>query len=145
MKILNVQPVRILKYLSTKENFNLDEATLSSFYAPEFGFEVDKTDSLTTMLISFSIEYHVGYNNTHVFSYESCTSFNFESEGYDADLISLMEFIDKYYRHTESFLEQFGLLTQQQIEKSMQRNDRGYFKHIAEIAIDTLRKNNVYD
>ena len=97
------------------------------------------------MFVSFSIEYYGCHTNDHIFSYESCTSFNLVTENQDADLKSLVQFIDDYYKHTELFLGQFGVITQKQIEKSMGLNGRSFFEKIANDAIDSLRANNLYD
>ena len=141
MEILNLQPIRLLEYIAVKDN--LDKADAPAFYAPEFKFSGQKVDLLNFMFVEFSIIYHAGVNNELVFSYKSCTSFNLISEGTDADLKSLMQFIDDYYNHTELFLKQFGVITQQQIEKSMGRNDRLLFGQIANVALDNLRLNNI--
>ena len=143
MKILNLGPITILKYISTKEN--LDKAIIPSLYESQFSFEGRKIGSLNTMFVSFSIEYYGGHTNDHIFSYESCTAFDFLREGYDTDLKSLVQFIADYYKHTELFLRQFGVITQKQIEKSMGLNGRSFFEKIANDAIDNLRANNLYD
>lgn len=141
MEILNPQPIRLTEYIAIKDN--LDKADVPAFYAPEFYFSPRKIDLLNFMFVEFSITYHGGIDNELVFSYKSYTSFNFICESIDADLKSLMQFIDDYYNHTELFLAQFGVITQQQIEKSMGRNDRSFFEQIAKVAMDTLRLNNI--
>lgn len=141
MEILNLQPIRLLEYVAIKDNF--DKADTPAFYAPEFKFSGQKIDLLNFMFVEFSLIYHAGENNDMVFSYKSFTSLNFISKGRKADLKSLMLFIDDYYNHTESFLKQFGVITQQQIEKSMGRNDRLLFEQIANVALDTLRLNDM--
>lgn len=140
MKIFNLQPITVLEYIAVKENLN--SANRAAAYGPEFSFGAKKIDSLNLMSVDFSIYYYGGEDQL-VFSYKSYTSFNFESEGFDSDLTSLTHFIENYYEHTESFLEQYGIITQEKIEILMGLNDRLFFKKYANTMIDNIRSNNI--
>lgn len=140
MEIFNFKPIRLLEYVAVKDNF--DYANQPTAYGPEFGFTAKSMTSLNEMFVEFSLYCHGGFDNHLVFSYKSCASFNFVSEGFDEDVRSLVHFIENYYNHTELFLEQFGVITQQRIEELMGVNTPS-FKKIANIAIDNIRLNNI--
>lgn len=140
MRIFNLYPITVLEYIAVKENLN--SADQAAAYIPEFSFGAKTIDSLNLMLVDFNIYYYGGQDQL-VFSYKSCTSFNFESEGFDSDLTSLTHFIENYYEHTEAFLKQYGVITQEKIEKLMGKNDRLLFNRYAHIMVDNIRSNNI--
>jgi len=78
---------------------------------------VKKVESLNTLIIKFNILYYVGKDNDLLLSYKSDSQFNFESEGFDADVLSITKFLNDYYAHTETFFQQYGFKSIQEIEE----------------------------
>lgn len=164
MKIFNAQPIVINEYIFNVEH--LEKSRTDSSY--ESGFEItgEKAQSLNTMFVVFNILYCVGSINekeivTHtgpgkftiefsstsgddVFvSYSSSCQFNFESEGFDADVASLTGFLSDYQEHTRSFFTQYGFKPLMQMEEDSRMRQTS--KADAIIAIENLRANNMYE
>jgi hypothetical protein len=115
MKIFNLQPIKVTKYLFHEEHLAKD--SIQSDYESGFGYKGKKIESLNTLIITFDIRYNVGKDDDLLVSYKSYSQFNFESEGFDADVLSITKFLNEYYAHTDAFFQQYGLKTIQEIEK----------------------------
>jgi hypothetical protein len=164
MKIFNVQPIIINEYIFNAEH--LEKSKTHSSY--ESGFEIDgeQVESLNTMFVAFHILYCVDSINEKeivtpvgpgkftiefsstvgdgVFvSYGSSCQFNFESEGFDADVASITDFLSEYQEHTKSFFIQHGFKPLMQMEENARKQHP--LKADAIIAIENLRENNMYE
>lgn len=115
MKIFNLQPIKVTNYLFNEAYFAEDFTQTS--YESGFAYKGKKTESLNTLIITFDIRYNVGQDNDLLLTYKSTSQFNFESEGFDADVLSITKLLNEYYAHTDAFFEQYGLKTIQEIEK----------------------------
>lgn len=115
MKIYNIQPIKVTEYIFNEEH--LAKSATGSGYESGFSYNGRKTESLNTLAITFDIRYNVGKNEDLLLSYKSYGQFNFESEGFDADVLSITKFLNEYYTHTEAFFQQYGLKTIQEEEK----------------------------
>ena len=164
MKIFNVQPIGVNEYIYNDEY--LAESQTNRCYSSGFEITGEKSESLNTMYITFNIVYNVGSTNdeevvTHIgpgkysiaisfeeggdlfISYKSSCQFNFESEGFDADVTSLTDFLRDYQAHTRSFFNQYGHKPLIAIEEEMRKQQS--LLADAEIAIENLRANNMYE
>lgn len=164
MKIFNVQPITINEYIYNDEF--LSESQTNRCYSSGFEITGEKNESLNTMYITFDIVYNVGSTNdeevvTHTgpgkysiaisfeeggdvfISYKSSCQFNFESEGFDADVTSLTDFLRDYQAHTRSFFNQYGHKPLIAIEEETRKQQP--LLADAEIAIENLRANNMYE
>lgn len=164
MKIFNLQPISINEYIYNSEH--LAESKTNWGYSSGFEITGEKVGSLNTMYISFDILYNVGSTNeqqvvTHTgpgkysitfsceegedvfISYKSSCEFNFESEGFDADLAALTDFLKEYHAHTKSFFSQYGYKPLVEIEEDTRM--RHTLTADAKIAIENLRGNNMYE
>jgi hypothetical protein len=166
MKIFNIQPIKVTKYIFNEEH--LDKSITDFGYEFGFGFGGTKTESLNTLLITFGILYYGGegkvsilshdiIDDTHyqysfvtedtddnlMLSYDSSCQFNFESEGLEADVLSITEFLGTYYAHTEKFFQLYGFKTLLEIEKKV--GVRRKLESSALLAIENLRENNMYE
>jgi hypothetical protein len=164
MKIFNVQPIRVNEYIYNDEH--LAESKTNSGYSSGFEITGEKVEDLNTMYVTFDILYNVGSTNekevvTHIgpgeysvafsfeegedvfISYKSSCQFNFESEGFDADVASLNEFLTDYQAHTKLFFNQYGY--KPLIPKEEETRMRHTLMADAELAIENLRANNMYE
>jgi hypothetical protein len=165
MKIFNVQPIRINEYICNDEH--LTESKTNWGYSSGFEITGEKAGALNTMYITFEIVYNVGSTNdeevvTHTgpgrysiaisfqegeedvfISYKSSCQFNFESEGFDEDVTSLTDFLRDYQVHTRSFFNQYGHKPLIAIEEETRKQQP--LLADAEIAIENLRANNMYE
>jgi len=164
MKIFNVQPITINEYIYNDEF--LSESQTNRCYSSGFEITGEKNESLNTMYITFNIVYNVGSTNdeevvTHTgpgkysisisfgeggdvfISYKSSCQFNFENEGFDADVTSLTDFLRDYQAHTRSFFNQYGHKPLIAIEEETRKQQ--LLLANAEIAIENLRANNMYE
>ncbi|SHE67140.1 hypothetical protein [Pedobacter caeni] len=164
MKIFNVQPIKVIEYIYNEEH--LVKSNTDWNYESGFEFIGKKVQPLNTMFILFHILYCVG--STHekeiitptgpgkhtiefsfiagedVFiSYRSSCQFDFESEGFDADVASITDFLADYQAHTQSFFRQYGFNSIIKLEEESRM--RHTLKADAIIAIDNLRENNMYE
>ena len=167
MKIFNLQPITVKEYIFNKEH--LAESQSSSNLESGFLFDCKVIDSLKTMIITFTILYTVGgvesqeeviisknpdewiVRGTDIYeegageilmSYKSSCQFNLENEGFDADILSMSNFLNNYNIHTQTFLNQYkseSLQLEQELfmYPNLQSN--------AKIAIGNLRGNNMYE
>jgi len=69
--------------------------------------------------------------------------FNFECEGFDADVLSITDFLDQYHVHTRTFLEQYGPKHLIQMENKTRTSHTS--KTDALLAIGNLRENQIYE
>ncbi|MDQ0638070.1 hypothetical protein QF042_001635 [Pedobacter sp. W3I1] len=164
MKIFNVQPISVNEYIYNDEF--LSESQTDRCYSSGFEITGEKVGALNTMYISFDIVYNVGSTNekkvvTHLgpgkysvaisfeegddvfISYKSSCQFNFENEGFDADITSLTDFLRDYQAHTRSFFNQYGHKPLIAIEEETRKQQP--LLADAEIAIENLRANNMYE
>lgn len=164
MKIFNQQPIRINEYIYNDEF--LAESQKDWAYSSGFEITGEKSESLNTMYITFDIVYNVGSTNeeevvTHTgpgkysiaisfeegedvfISYKSSCQFNFESEGFDADVASLTDFLRDYQAHTRSFFSQYGHKPLIAIEENTRKQQPLIAD--AELAFENLRANNIYE
>jgi len=164
MKIFNLQPITINEYIYNDEF--LAESQTDWGYSSGFEITGEKVGALNTMYISFDIVYNVGSTNeeevvTHTgpgkysvaisfeegddvfISYKSSCQFNFESEGFDADVTSLTDFLRDYQAHTRSFFNQYGHKPLIAIEEETRKQQP--LLADAKIAIENLRANNMYE
>ncbi|RLJ72952.1 hypothetical protein [Pedobacter alluvionis] len=164
MKIFNAQPISVNEYIYNGEH--LTESQTNWGYSSGFEITGEKVGVLNIMYISFEIIYHVGSTNnkeiiTHTgpgkysvaisfeegedifISYKSSCQFNFESEGYNADITSLTDFLRDYQTHTRSFFNQYGHKPLIAIEEETRKQQP--LLTDAEIAIENLRANNMYE
>lgn len=75
-------------------------------------------------------------------SYNSSCEFNFESEGFDADVTSLTDFLTEYHAQANLFFSQNAHKSLIEIEKD---TDGGLNLRTSAIAaIENLRANNMY-
>lgn len=115
MKIFNLQPIKVTNYVFNEAHFAEDYIQTS--YESGFGYKGKKTESLNTLIITFDLRYNVGKDDNLLLTYKSYSQFNFESEGFDADVLSITNFLNEYYAHTDAFFQQYGLKIIQEIEK----------------------------
>ena len=165
MKIFNVQPIRINKYIYDDQY--IEESKTSCNYQSGFDIVGKKVGGINTMFITFDILYCVdaitddkeivsptGPNTWDInvsfsigdevfISYKSSCQFNFESEGFDADVTSLTDFLRDYQAHTRSFFNQYGHKPLIAIEEETRKQQP--LLADAEIAIENLRANNMYE
>ncbi|WP_316823688.1 hypothetical protein [Pedobacter miscanthi] len=165
MKIFNVQPIRINEYIYNEEY--LAESQPPGRYESGFGFTGEKIEGLNTLFVKFNIQYYVehavddeniitpnGPNswNMHVsisigeeefISYNSSCEFNFESEGFNADVISLTDFLVGYHAQANLFFSQHAHKSLIEIEKDTDGELNLRTSAIA--AIENLRANNMYE
>ncbi|MGN8068999.1 hypothetical protein [Mucilaginibacter sp. 22184] len=136
MKIFNISPFQVTKYIFNQEH--LAKSLIERSYESGFGYTGKKVELLNTLIITFDITYCAGENDELLLSYESHSRFNFESEGFEHDVRSIEQFLKEYYVHTEVFFQQYGFKTIQEIEKE---NDfvRG-LESSALTAINSLRE-----
>ena len=135
MKITIINPITIISYQLQEEN--IVDAHTPCLYDPEYSFKVKDTDAGKTMSVEFRLIYYGGADCKLVFNYHSSTKFSFITEGYDTDLSSLSAFFTSYYKHTETFLSQFGIMTQGRIE-SIMRPAACTMKDIASSALQAI-------
>ncbi|WP_316801996.1 hypothetical protein [Pedobacter nototheniae] len=164
MKIFNVQPIQVIEYILNEEH--LDKSHKNYSYESGFGFTGRVIESLNTMIITFGINYtidddHCASNvypsNSNkfsiqvegeigdgeiFFSYSSSCQFNFKSEGFEEDLQSMIEFLDGYYEHTQTFLTQYAPIQLKAKEEEIRMKHT--LKANALAAIENLRENNMY-
>jgi hypothetical protein len=163
MKIFNVQPIRIDEYIYNNEH--LAESKTNWGYSSGFEITGEKVDSLNTMYITFNIIYDIGSKNEKevvtqtgpgqysveisfeagddiFISYKSSCQFNFESEGLDADLASLTDFLTNYDTHTKLFFSEYGYKPLISVEEETRNYNT--FADCAKIAIENLRSKNMY-
>lgn len=143
MKISNIRPIIVNGYAFNQHL--LPKTQAGQDYQSGFGYRINKSGSLNTMIISFNISLTVGeneedsssvlipsddpkYYTIHVqgeepteilVSYDSSCQFDFESEGFDADMISLTEFLRDYDTHTKTFLRNYGYKPVLDMEKKL--------------------------
>ncbi|EHQ30357.1 hypothetical protein [Mucilaginibacter paludis] len=166
MKIFNIQPIKITEYIFNEQL--LAKTLTDQSYGSSFSITGKKVESLNTMIISYNINYTVGEggNDRRVFipsddptqytihvefeectellvSYNSSCQFDFESEGFDADMISLTEFLRDYDTHTKTFLMNYGYKPVLDMEEDSRI--RSPLHENALVAIENLRLNNLYE
>jgi hypothetical protein len=166
MKIFNIEPIKVTKYIFNEEH--LDKMDTHFGYEFGFGYGVKKTESLNTLLITFNLLFYAGEGKDSILSYDtiddnhyqfnfsvensddnlllsydSSCQFNFESEGLEADVLSITEFLGTYYAHTEKFFQLYGFKTLPEIEKKFQEGRD--LESSAALAIESLRLNNMYE
>lgn len=165
MKIFNVQPITINEYIYNDQY--IKESKTSYDYQSGFEITGEKIGETNTMFISFEILYCVetvtddkeivsptGPNTWDVnvsfsigdevfISYKSSCQFNFESEGFDADVTSLTHFLTDYQAHTSLFFSQYGYKPLLAIEEETRL--RHTLTSDAKLAIENLRENNMYE
>ncbi|MDN5284198.1 MAG: hypothetical protein JWR38_472 [Mucilaginibacter sp.] len=166
MKIFNIQPIKVTKYIFNEEH--LDKIATDFGYEVGFGYGGTKTESLNTLVITFGILFYAGkgkesllsydtIDDNHyqysivtensddnlLLSYDSSCQFNFESEGLEADVLSITEFLGTYYAHTEKFFQLYGFKTLPEIEEKIGVGRRLELSAVS--AIDSLRANNMYE
>jgi hypothetical protein len=165
MKIFNVKPIIVNEYIYNDEY--LEESKTSRNYQSGFEITGEKVESLNTIFIKFSILYCVEHQEDEenivtptrphtwdvqvsftlgeeeFISYKSSCQFNFESEGFDADVVSLIEFLTDYQAHTKSFFSQYGYKPLIPIEEETRMWLT--LKADAELAIENLRANDIYN
>ncbi len=164
MKIFNVQPITINEYIFNDEF--LAESKINWGYSSGFEITGEKVESLYTMYITFDIIHTVGTTNdeevvTHTgpgkysvaisfeegedvfISYKSSCQFNFESEGFDADVTSLTHFLTDYQAHTSLFFSQYGYKPLLAREKETRKQQPLIAD--AKLALENLRANNMYE
>lgn len=129
MKIFNVRPIKVARYLFNEEH--LAKSASKCSYESSFGYNGKKTESLNTFVITFNILHHAGEDNDLLLSYKSYSQFNFESGGFDADVLSIMKFLNEYYKHTAAFFEQYGLKTIPAMEEEIGVDRGGAVAHLA--------------
>ena len=165
MKIFNVEPIKITEYIFNDEH--LAKTHINSSYESTFDITGEIVESLNRLIIEFHILYTVDdeTSRTIVFSndpnkytihttsetgsgeiflsYKSSCKFNFESEGVNADVLSITEFLTEYCNHTKKFMIQYGFEPIQKKEEEIRMNHR--IHEAALIAIENLRANNMYE
>ena len=165
MKIFNVKPITINEYIYNDQY--LKESKTSYDYQSGFEITGEKVGEINTMFITFDILYCVdaitddkeivsatGPNTWNInvsfsigdevfISYKSSCQFNFESEGFDADVTSLTDFLKDYQAHTRSFFNQYGHKPLIAIEEETRKQQP--LLADAEMAIENLRANNMYE
>lgn len=166
MKISNIQPIIVNGYVFNQYQFK--KTLTDHYYESGFRFRMKKSGSLNTMIISYNISYTVGENGDDssvlipsddpkyytihfqgeepteiLVSYDSSCRFDFESGGFDADMVSLAEFLRDYDSHTKTFLMNYGYKPVLDMEKDSRR--RYPLNKCALSAIDNLRLNNMYE
>jgi len=164
MKIFSVQPIKVNECTFNREF--LSKTHTSSSYQSDFDYDFEN-DSQNTFTIIFDLLYTVGDNfNENILpsnrpnefiveldseagsgdvflSYNYSCQFDFESEGFDEDVLSLNAFLDDFYTHIKTFLNQPGL----ELVKEKEENLREYQPledTVLEI-IDNLRENDMYE
>lgn len=75
-------------------------------------------------------------------SYKSSCQFNLENEGFDADILSMSNFLSDYNIHTQTFLNQYKSESLQ-LEQELFMHPNLHSN--AKIAIGNLRGNNMYE
>lgn len=167
MKIFNLQPITVKEYIFNQEHVAERQNNCNFEYG--FFFDCKRVDSLKTMIITFDILYTVGGIESHeevvisdnpdewivmgtdihedgageiLMSYKSCCQFNLENEGFDADLLSISNFLSEYNIHTQTFLNQYKPQSLQ-LEKELFTHPT--LQANATIAIDNLRGSNMYE
>lgn len=165
MNIFNIQPIKVTQYIINDRHLAKSRTNYS--YESGFDFKCNVVDSLNTMIITFELLYTVGgdfddlilpSNNSNQFiievkgkfgggdvflSYNSSCQFNFENEGFDADVLSLTDFLGEYYIYIKTFLNQGGFEPVKEIEEKVRMSHP--LKADAICAIDNLRANNMYE
>lgn len=165
MKIFNVQPIKVNEYIYNDEY--LAENQPPGRYESGFDITGEKIEGLNTLFITFNIQYYVehavddediitpnGPNswNMHVsfsigeeefISYESSCWFNFESEGFEADVASLTDFLVGYHTQANLFFSQNAHKSLIEIEKDTDGELNLRASAIA--AIENLRANGMYE
>jgi len=165
MKIFNVQPITINEYIFNDEY--IAESLPPTRYESHFNITGEEIDGLNTLFVTFNINYYVDHSvdeenivtpispnswniqtsfsigEEEFISYKSSCQFNFESEGFDADVLSLTEFLTDYQAHTKSFFSQYGYKPLIPIEEETRMLLT--LKADAEVAIENLRARNMYD
>ncbi|MCT2561764.1 hypothetical protein [Chryseobacterium herbae] len=160
MKIFNVQPITLTEYTVNEEHFG--KSLTNGSYESGFSFTSMIVESVNTLIITFDIlysidneipresilssdnpdkftiqvEYEIGGGEIFL-SYESSCQFNFESQDYYSDVLSITEFLAEYHTHTIAFLKQNAF--KHVLEKEEQMRIRQTFKADAVVAIDSLR------
>lgn len=164
MKIFNIKPITVTEYIFKEEHFT--KSLTDSSYESGFNIDGEVIESLNTLIITFHILYTVDdetsrfieYTNDpntysiHIegemfsgeifLSYKSSCQFNFESEGFDADVLSITEFLAEYCTHTREFMKQYGFKPIAKKEEGIRMYQT--VKADALLAIDNLRANNMY-
>ncbi|TCD04542.1 hypothetical protein EZ449_16435 [Pedobacter frigidisoli] len=166
MKIFNVQPITVNEYIFNEEH--VAESLNGNSYESGFGFECIIVDSVKTMIVTFEILISVGgieWTDTIIptddpnkwsvqvngmetddgeilMSYKSSCQINLENEGFDADVLSLTDFLSKYNTHTQTFFNLYGFKSAQMERESLSRQA---LEENAIIAIENLRGNNMYE
>ncbi|WP_316808420.1 hypothetical protein [Pedobacter agri] len=167
MKIFNLEPITVKEYIFNKSFLAQSHSSHSSSYG--FDFDCKVIDSQKTMIITFEILHTVGdgdYEEEIFFadgpnellvvgsstvaegagdilmSYKSSCQFNLENEGYDVDILSLIDFLTAYHVHTQKFLDQYGF-------KSFGLPEEAFFPHNilsnAKCAIENLLGSHMYE
>ncbi|SER84244.1 hypothetical protein [Pedobacter rhizosphaerae] len=162
MKIFNVQPVQVNEFIFNPEL--LSTSAISQCYQSGFDFEFDLLNSFT---IIFEIYHTVGDDFADelipgdqpneftvgigaecgggqiLLSYHCSCQFNYENEGLTADLLSLNTFLDGFYRHVKTLLNQAGFESLKEKEEIIRL--RHPLKETAIQIIENLRGNNLYE
>lgn len=165
MKIFNLEPIKVNEYIIN--NKYLAESCHESDYESGFDFMFDKVDALYTLTLEFDIRYtvrdegeeiiellegpnkflkHISFEfgkGDIILSYNISSQFNFENEGFDADVLSLIDFLEKFYLHIKLFISQAGF---EVIKKAEEKERMNYpLRGEAVGIIDNLRANNMYE
>ncbi|RZL62460.1 MAG: hypothetical protein EOO93_08695 [Pedobacter sp.] len=107
----------------------------------EYEEEIFFTDDPNELLVIGSSTVEEGAGDI-LMSYKSYCQFNLENEGYDADVLSLIDFLNGYYQHTQKFLDQYGIELLG-LEKEQFLSDN--IKANAKCAIENLQGSNMYE
>jgi len=93
--------------------------TLTINYAIQYYLEENGDETYITSNKSdqFSTEMNGEIGENIVLSYQSFSQFNFESEGIDADVLSIVDFLGLYHEHTQKNLLHLKSPIIQEIEK----------------------------
>ncbi|MDN3585813.1 hypothetical protein QWY86_03985 [Pedobacter aquatilis] len=167
MKIFNLQPITVKEYLFNEEH--LVERMNDGHFEYGFSFNCSIVGSIKTMIVEFKILYSVGGSESHeeifmtdnpnewlvmgtsiyedgageiLLSYKSYCKFNLENEGFEADVISMSEFLNDYNIHTQTFLNQY------KPDSLVLEDDLFAYKTLksnAMNAIENLKGSNMYE
>lgn len=164
MKIFNIKPIKVNEYVFNQEY--LSDGESGSLYQSSFDYEfsIDLTD---TFIIIFDLRY-IAENNFKdtispldsrneftvevqsefgdgkvILAYNYSCQFNFKNEGFDADVLSLHQFLTEFYAHMTSILEQDRFEKLKEKEREMRKN-HPLQETVLEI-IDNLRANKMYE
>lgn len=165
MKIFNLEPINVTGYVFNEQHLAKSHTNYS--YESGFSFTGEVIQSLNTLIVTFDILYTIDEDvvdlilpsytpdkfTIHIegeigsgdifLSYNSSCQFNFESEGFDADLLSITEFLAEYCAHTKAFFNQYGFKPILKKEEEMRMLQT--IRADALVAIDNLRGNNMYE